>query len=749
MSNWYPTEGTSPPPPPPHSQPPGRKTSWLPAIIAGIWVVAAVSVLAAVIVIRSGDDEPAAGPLPTPNAVRLEPVTYTSPAPFTTSVATMDLSGLSGQVSASVSTELPAPTGSVTGDAALLYATSAAKPACDKAKLAQKLRDDAAVGTAWATASGVEPDAIESLLATLTPVVLRADTAVTNHVYTAGEADSYQSVLEAGTPVMVDPTGLPRVQCSCGNPLLAPEASRPTKTDGERWKTFDAAAVVSVGPAPAPVPSFQTVDLDTSKPATTATGSNTVLDGTLVASTDGLHVATPDGQLVKVLDKQVDAVFDDGRGGIVYTLAEPGNEYHAEPPATSELSTIWHLPAGQSEPVALVPPEQSGRWNVLEAVGSLGGRTFVAYGSMYMSDGSDGVEPTAEGSLVARDLVSGAGTTLVDQAYGWESGIQSVSFGGDRLAVISAAEAFVGWTLFGPGPAQLPSPCAGDGMIEFDDTDMLCPDESALDESGKLVGIEEPEDPAAPAAVVWTDPVTGEKGRGVALQGPRDPDTSAWVTQVGSGRLVTWSSSQGVRSWKLYDIADGAPVELPPVNGEVQQLWMLTAPLIRPKAAEPAAPPTTAAYRPVTVDELRAGFPSSVCGVEAGPVPIGPKGYGESGADPSQSDFVSIAFTDEAVITDVDGDGADETVVAPTCSWGGSHFSTPLAALRMGANGIEVLGQVFEEFARGSRAIEHLSTVDGGVEVSGGTWVGSDAMCCPSQTFTARLRFVDGRWQEG
>ena len=63
------------------------------------------------------------------------------------------------------------------------------------------------------------PEQVGPFLGSLTPVTLRTDTAVTNHGFRDGSATAFQSVLQAGTGVLVDAQGLPRVRCYCGNPL--------------------------------------------------------------------------------------------------------------------------------------------------------------------------------------------------------------------------------------------------------------------------------------------------------------------------------------------------------------------------------------------------------------------------------------------------------------------------------------------------------------------------------------------------
>src|SRR2546429_115073 len=74
-------------------------------------------------------------------------------------------------------------------------------------------------GGSSASVEGIEPNDIATYVASLTPVILTSDTLVTNHGYANGHATTLRSVLQAGTAVMVDNTGVPRVKCNCGNPL--------------------------------------------------------------------------------------------------------------------------------------------------------------------------------------------------------------------------------------------------------------------------------------------------------------------------------------------------------------------------------------------------------------------------------------------------------------------------------------------------------------------------------------------------
>ena len=71
------------------------------------------------------------------------------------------------------------------------------------------LKENADKAKAWADTVGVGVSDIGSYVSSLTSVLLRADTRVTNHGFDNGKATAVQSVLEAGTAVLVDHFGVP------------------------------------------------------------------------------------------------------------------------------------------------------------------------------------------------------------------------------------------------------------------------------------------------------------------------------------------------------------------------------------------------------------------------------------------------------------------------------------------------------------------------------------------------------------
>ena len=143
----------------------------------------------------------------------------------------------------------------VSGDTEGLYGGTGAE-ACSAASMATFFDDHPDRAAAWARAQGIEPSDIRSFLSSLTPVVLRTDTAVTNHGFRDGRANAYQAVLQAGTAVMVDEYGVPRVRCACGNPLDGPGSRDEVRYTGETWSELGRRPVTVIEAAPDVVEQF-------------------------------------------------------------------------------------------------------------------------------------------------------------------------------------------------------------------------------------------------------------------------------------------------------------------------------------------------------------------------------------------------------------------------------------------------------------------------------------------------------------
>ncbi|MEU3727541.1 DUF6777 domain-containing protein, partial [Streptomyces sp. NPDC031705] len=155
----------------------------------------------------------------------------------------------------------PAGTRAVSGASPGLYGGTKDAASCDVEKQITALTAQPAKNVAFASALGIAATAVPRYLRSLTPVQLRTDTRVTNHGYRDGRATAYQAVLQAGTAVLVDDRGVPRVRCACGNPLGPPVALKADpKRFGRPWSSYRPDRVVVVAPSATVVHTFVIYD---------------------------------------------------------------------------------------------------------------------------------------------------------------------------------------------------------------------------------------------------------------------------------------------------------------------------------------------------------------------------------------------------------------------------------------------------------------------------------------------------------
>ncbi|HZJ28309.1 MAG TPA: DUF6777 domain-containing protein [Acidimicrobiia bacterium] len=186
-----------------------------------------------------------------------EPAESTGPQPFTT-------------VAKGAAVEVPeTPRDALVqvGTSPGIYGGSGSQRVCEPEALVAFLESHPAEGRAWAGVVGIQPDRIADYVATLTPLVLLHDTRVTNHGYANGHATPRQSVLQAGTAVLVDRFGVPRARCACGNPLLEPDVTADGAEHGPSWGDAETAGAIVPGRPDGPLP---TVDVDTGEPTPAA-----------------------------------------------------------------------------------------------------------------------------------------------------------------------------------------------------------------------------------------------------------------------------------------------------------------------------------------------------------------------------------------------------------------------------------------------------------------------------------------------
>jgi hypothetical protein len=190
------------------------------------------------------------------NEVTREPVNTAGENPFMPAV---------GQDAPNVVT--PTKTGGTfSGGTPGLYGGTRDNRTCDAAKLTGFLDSHPGQAQAWASTLGIRTTEIDSYVSTLTPVLLRSDTSVTNHGYVDGSATVVSSVLQAGTAVFVDKYGSPVVRCYCGNPLTAPTLVTAPVYVGPTWVSFNQTNITVVQNTTTIVNNYTLVDPWRNKP---------------------------------------------------------------------------------------------------------------------------------------------------------------------------------------------------------------------------------------------------------------------------------------------------------------------------------------------------------------------------------------------------------------------------------------------------------------------------------------------------
>jgi hypothetical protein len=252
------------------------------AVSAGV-VVLIAAIIAGVIAVVGGTSAA--------SAVTLEPAAQAGVDPFTASVAIGPAIAFPSNVraiAANTRQTFPADpkthTLIATATTPGLYGGSGDAGVCNPQQVVTYLGQNPQKAAAWASVLGIAPNGIAGYVSALTPVLLTSDTLVTNHGYRDGHATMLQSVLEAGTAVMIDATGTPRVKCNCGNPLTPPEPIEPTHIRGTAWPGYSPTQVTVVRPGPTTT-TITLVNTGTGDEYPQPTGGTGVSGGEFVAAT--------------------------------------------------------------------------------------------------------------------------------------------------------------------------------------------------------------------------------------------------------------------------------------------------------------------------------------------------------------------------------------------------------------------------------------------------------------------------------
>jgi hypothetical protein len=245
----------------PAAPPPADRPFWRNPLLGVAIAVLVAAAIGAFVVLGSSDAEA---------EVILEPTAAAGTDPFTDSVASEAVTELT-----SSGTELAGePVAGISGGDGAIESLSGATPglyggtgeeaACDPEALVGYLEENPDKAAAFAGVFEIRPKQIGDYISELTPLLLREDTRVTNHGFTEGRANPFDAVLQAGSAVMVDERGVPRIRCACGNPLAEPAATDSApEYSGEAWEGFDEQRILAVAPAEQELEGFEVVDVTT------------------------------------------------------------------------------------------------------------------------------------------------------------------------------------------------------------------------------------------------------------------------------------------------------------------------------------------------------------------------------------------------------------------------------------------------------------------------------------------------------
>ncbi|MFD1534088.1 DUF6777 domain-containing protein [Pseudonocardia aurantiaca] len=150
--------------------------------------------------------------------------------------------------------------GTLVGDTPGLYGGTRNIASCDAGAMATFLNQHPDRKVAWAGVQGITMEQVPSYVEGLTPALLRSDTSVTNHGFVDGRATVVPTVLQTGTAVLVDDHGVPRVRCSCGNPLTSPARIEQPRYVGSTWPGLSPATTMTIAPGVTPIREFTLVD---------------------------------------------------------------------------------------------------------------------------------------------------------------------------------------------------------------------------------------------------------------------------------------------------------------------------------------------------------------------------------------------------------------------------------------------------------------------------------------------------------
>lgn len=147
------------------------------------------------------------------------------------------------------------------GNAEASFITPPADARTTTTEIADRI-SDSDLAAAVADAFELSSDDPRTFVSHLTPALLADDAAATEFRRANDGLEPRDLVMQAGTPVLVDAYGVPRLRVPSGTPLvpLTDDHAAPEKSADEAWEGYDASQVSDLQPADAPLSALPMVD---------------------------------------------------------------------------------------------------------------------------------------------------------------------------------------------------------------------------------------------------------------------------------------------------------------------------------------------------------------------------------------------------------------------------------------------------------------------------------------------------------
>lgn len=204
----------------------------------------------------------------------------------------------------------------------------------------------------WARVQGISLKELRPFLESLRPVFLKKNVKLTMFGFSTGRAYGYTAIIEAGTAVLIDDKGMPRVRCACGNPLIASaQPEKTTKKENARLVETslspESPVVDTTSPTTIETPTTITTQEACPEPATPGTGTRVyvddwawVYDGEKWVKVGGTETAATVEQIPGYVERQ-SAIQPGGPNGDPCNPCPPASTYKYGDVLTDQYGDYW------------------------------------------------------------------------------------------------------------------------------------------------------------------------------------------------------------------------------------------------------------------------------------------------------------------------------------------------------------------------------------------------------------------------